>query len=192
MVAPRGKERVLEAAYELFTQRGMAQVGVDTIIAHAGTARMTLYRNYRSRDELALDVLRTREQRWTFGWLSEETARRAVRPQDRLLAIFDMFAEWFERADFEGCLFLKGLLEYETPEHPVRVASVEHLRTIRAFLQGLAAEAGAPDPIALARQWHVLMMGSIMAAEAGDPAAAAGARELGVILLRRHGLLTAE
>lgn len=189
MDAPGGKERILEAAYELFSQRGLTQVPVDAIVERAGTARMTLYRHYGSRDELALDVLRAREQRWTIGWLGEETARRAIRPQDRLLAIFDMFADWFVRPDYEGCLFLTGLLEYDETDHPLRAASVGHLATIRAFLQGLAADAGAPDPVAFARQWHILMMGSIMAAKAGDVAAAGGARELGLELLRRHGMV---
>lgn len=184
-----GRERILEAAYELFVRQGVSQVGVDTVVARAGTAKMTLYRHYGSREELALAVLRARERRWTFGWLAEETARRATRPEQRLLAIFDMFAEWFEQPDFEGCLFLTAMLEHGDAEHPVRQASVEHLRTIRGFLRDLAAEAGAPDPVAFARQWHVLMMGSILAAEAGDAAAAGGAREMGLALLQRHGMI---
>lgn len=189
MDAPRGRARILEAAYELFTRRGIARVGVDAIIEHAGTAKMTLYRNYASRDELALEVLRTREQRWTFGWLDEETARRATSPQQRLLAIFDMFADWFTRPDFEGCLFLKGVLEYEDGVHLLREASVDHLHTIRELLRRLAADAGAEDPVELARRWHVLMMGSIMAAESGDAAAAVSAHEMGVMVLRAEGLL---
>jgi AcrR family transcriptional regulator len=184
-----GRERVLEAAYELFTRQGMAQVGVDAVIARAGTAKMTLYRHYGSRDELALAVLKAREHRWTFGWLAEETARRTPRPEERLLAIFDMFAEWFEQPDFEGCLFLTAMLEHGDVQHPIRQASVGHLQTIRGFLRDLAAEAGAPDPVAFARQWHVLMMGSILAAESGDAAAAKGAREMGLSLLQRHGMI---
>lgn len=187
-----GRERVLEAAYELFTRQGVTQVGVDAVIARAGTAKMTLYRHYGSRDELALAVLKARERRWTFEWLVDETARRAERPEERLLAIFDMFAEWFEQPDFEGCLFLTAMLEHGDAEHPIRQASVGHLRTIRGFLRDLAAEAGAPDPVAFARQWHVLMMGSILSAESGDTAAAVGAREMGLSLLQRHGMIAPE
>jgi hypothetical protein len=60
---------------------------------------------------------------------------------------------------------------------------VQHLSVIRAYLAGLAAEAGVEDPEAFAHQWHILMKGSIVAAAEGDASAAARARELGALLL---------
>jgi hypothetical protein len=65
---------------------------------------------------------------------------------------------------------------------------VEHLENIRVYLRQLAEEAGVADVERFARQWHVLMKGSIMAAHEGDAAAASAARELGVLLLRSHGI----
>jgi hypothetical protein len=65
---------------------------------------------------------------------------------------------------------------------------VEHLAHIREYLAELATEAGVDDPVLFARQWHVLMKGSIMAAHEGDAHAARAARALGVLLLRSHGI----
>lgn len=61
------RERILETAYELFSRESVRAVGVDCVIAGSGVAKMTLYRNFASRDELVLEFLRRREKRWTRG-----------------------------------------------------------------------------------------------------------------------------
>lgn len=183
-----GRERIGRAAYELFSRDGTQSVGIDAVIARAGTAKMTLYRNFTSKDELILDFLRRREQLWTREWLQTEAERRGATPAARLLAIFDVFGEWFASTDFDGCAFLTAMIEVKDPASPVRLASVEHLANIRAFVAEHAADAGIADTDAFARQWHILMKGSIMAAHEGDAHAGSRARQLGVLLLRSHGI----
>lgn len=185
--AGSGHERLSRAAYDLFSREGVRAVGVDAVVARAGTAKMTLYRNFPSKDDLILEFLRRREQRWTREWLEAESQRRGRTPRDRLLAIFDVFAEWFSRPDFEGCSFLTTMIEVSDPGHPVHQAAVAHLANIRGYIAGLAAEAGIGDADGFARKWHILMKGSIMAAHEGDTAAAGRARELGELLLAQHG-----
>ena len=182
-----GRDRILETAYELFSKHGTRGVGVDRIIAEAGTAKMTLYRNFASKDELVVAFLERREELWTKGWLQAEVERRADTPAARLLAIFDVFGEWFALDDFEGCSFINVMLELDDRSDPARAASVQHLANIREFLGSLAAEAGIEDPDAFARQWHILMKGSIVAAAEGDVQAAARAQELGALLLAARG-----
>jgi AcrR family transcriptional regulator len=177
------RQRIVDAAYDLFSRNGLRAVGVDTIIAESGVAKMTLYRNFASKDELILEFLRVREERWTRDWLQAEAERRATTPEGRLLAIFDVFDEWFQLDDFEGCSFVNVLLEVTDLESPVRRASVEHLATIRTFVAGLAVEAGVADPDGFSRQWHILMKGSIVSAGEGDRQAARRAQELGRLLL---------
>jgi AcrR family transcriptional regulator len=184
-----GRDRISQAAYELFSREGTQTVGIDAVIAHAGAAKMTLYRNFRSKDELILDFLRRREQLWTRDWLQAEAHKRGRTPQARLLAIFDVFGEWFADPKFDGCAFLTTMIEIKDPDSPVRQASIEHLANIREFIKSLAADAGISDTDAFARQWHILMKGSIMAAHEGDFAAAGRARQIGVLLLRSHGIV---
>ncbi|HWM05721.1 MAG TPA: TetR/AcrR family transcriptional regulator [Actinophytocola sp.] len=183
-----GRERVSRAAYELFSRDGTAAVGVDAIIAKAGTAKMTLYRNFPSKTDLILDFLRRRETIWTEEWLQAETHRRGDSPAEQLLAIFDVFGEWFAKRDFEGCSFLTTMIETNGKDDAVYRASVQHLANIRHYIKGLAAAAGIDDPDSFARQWHILMKGSIMAAHEGDIEAAARAREVAVLLLEAHGI----
>ncbi len=181
---PSARERILATAYELFSRHGTHAVGVDAIVAGSGVAKMSLYRNFGSKDELILEFLRRREQLWTRDWLQAEVMSRASEPADRLLAIFDVFGEWFARPDYEGCAFVNVMLEVTEPTHPVREATVEHLARIRAFLRGLAEEAGIADPDPFARQWHILMKGSLIAAAEGDADAGRRAAEMGRLLLR--------
>lgn len=183
-----GRERILDAAYGLFSRSGVRAIGVDTITAEADVAKMTLYRNFASKNDLALAFLALREERWTRGWVQAETLQRGDTPAERLLSIFELFSEWFAREDFEGCAFITSLLEFEDRADPVRRACVMHLANIRAFVCELAAAAGVADPQWFAGQWHILMKGSIVAAHEGDRSAALKAREMGLLLLAREGV----
>jgi AcrR family transcriptional regulator len=183
-----GRDRILDAAYGLFSRAGVRAIGVDTITAEADVAKMTLYRNFASKNDLALAFLALRDQRWTKGWVQAEVQERADTPAAQLLMIFEIFSEWFARDDFEGCAFITSLLEFDDPADPVRAACVVHLANIRAFVCELATAAGIPDPERFAAQWHILMKGSIVARHEGDRDAARKARELGLLLLARQGI----
>jgi AcrR family transcriptional regulator len=177
--------RILDIAYDLFSERGVRAVGIDEVIEKADVAKATLYRHFRSKDELVLAFLQRREQRWTYEWLATDATRRGSTPQEQLLAIFDVFDEWFRRDDFEGCSFINTLLEMGAG-HPLGTASASHLENIRSFLRSLAAQAGITDPEAFARTWHILMKGSIVAAMEGDPEAAQRAKSLARLLLAQY------
>jgi AcrR family transcriptional regulator len=185
------RERILDTAYELFSRHGTRAVGVDRIIAECGIAKMTLYRNFPSKDDLILAFLDRRDELWTRAWLQAEAQRRGATAAERLLAIFDTFEAWFAREDFEGCSFINVMLEIVEPDSPVRQATVGHLESIRAFVGNLAEEAGIEDSDGFARQWHILMKGSIVSAAEGDLQAASRAKQLGALLLEHHGVATA-
>ncbi len=182
-IRPVARERVLATAYQLFCQHGIRAVGVDTIVEQSGVAKMTLYRHFASKDDLVLAVLDRREELWTQQWLQAEVARRADRPADQLLAIFDVFDGWFRRRTFEGCLFINALIEIDDRKHPIHRKCRDQLASIRSFVASLAAEAGVVHPAAFARQWHILMKGSIVSAAEGDVDAALRAQEMGRLLL---------
>ena len=158
-------------------------MGVDRIIEKSRVAKMSLYRHFNSKDELVLAFLQERERRWTKDWLHAEVSARAEDGAGRLLAIFDVFDEWFRQDDFEGCSFINVLLEFDRLDHPIRLASVAHLATIRSLVREFAEDAGVDDPDDVTRQWHILMKGSIVAAGEGDREAAQRARRLGELLL---------
>lgn len=186
--AAPARERIVDAAYDRFSRAGTRAVGVDTVIADAGVAKMTLYRNFASKDDLIIAFLQRREEVWTFDWLRAEVLARETAPRARLLAVFDVFGGWFRRPDFEGCSFVTVLLEHPSAGSRVHAAAVRHLENIRGFLRDLATAAGIDDADAFARQWHILMKGSIISAQEGDQSAAARAKKMGALLLDSYGV----
>lgn len=179
------RERILDASYELFSQRGIRAVGVNEVIERAGVATATLYRHFSSKDELVLAFLQLREQRWTKDFVEAGAMSRGADAEQRLLAIFDVFDEWFHRKDFEACSFINVLLEMG-PLHSAGRASVWHLEQIRSIVRRLAEEAGLRDTESLARSFHILMKGSIIAASEGDTHAAQRGKSMARLLIEQH------
>ncbi len=179
------RERILDAAYELFSERGIRAVGVNEVIARADVATATLYRQFPSKDELVLAFLQLREQRWTKDFVEAGAVSRGADPEEQLLAIFDVFDGWFQRDDFEACSFINVLLEMG-PEHPAGSASVWHLEQIRAMVRRLAKRAGLRETESFARSFHILMKGSIVAASEGDAHAAQRGKAMARVLVDQH------
>ena len=179
------RERILGTAYDLFARRGVRDVGINELVDRAGVTKATLYRHFASKDDLVVAFLELREQCWTRGWVEAEARRRGSTPEEQLLAIFDLFDEWFHREDFEACSFINVLLELGAA-HPAGRASIEHLENIRSVVRQLAEEASLSDPDAFARSWHILMKGSIVSAAEGDPNAAQRAKAMARRLIEDH------
>ena len=187
VTAPDARTRILDAAYGLFSRRGIRGVGINAIISQSGVARMTLYRHFASKEALVLAYLERREEQWTRHWLQAEVQRRAADPRERLLAIFDVFDEWLHQTGFEGCSFINVMLETADDRDSIYRASIAYLAGIRGFLEQLARDAAIADGEAFARKWHILMKGSIVAAGEGDRDAAKRARQMGRLLLNDEG-----
>jgi AcrR family transcriptional regulator len=180
------RERILTTAYELFARRGIRGVGIDELIDRADVAKATFYRHFPSKNDLVLAFLQRREQLWTREWVEDEARKRGETPEEQLLAIFDLFDEWFQRDDFEGCSFVNVLLEFPEGSHPLGRASAEHLETIRSVVRQLAAEAGLRDPEEFALSWHILMKGSIVQRGEGDRLAAKRAQLIARLLIGEY------
>lgn len=181
------RQRILDRAYELFSHRGVRAVGVDELIESAGVAKATFYKHFPSKDDLVLAFLEQREERWTRDWVEAEAKRRADTPEAQLMAIFDLFDEWFHQKDFEGCSFINVLLEFNgTGDQRIARASATHLENIREVVRALAEEASLRDPAGFAMSWHILMKGSIVQAGEGDIEAARRAKALGGLLIEQH------
>ena len=185
------RDRILSAAYDLFPRRGVRDVGVDEVIERADVAKATFYKYFPSKDDLVLAFLAQREELWTYGFVEAGARRRGRTAEERLLAIFDVFDEWFRTDDFEACSFINVLLEL-TPIHPVGQACIAYLENIRGVVRTLAEEAGLDDVDGFARSWHILMKGSIVSAAEGDPDAARRAQAMARLLIEQHRPAVAE
>ena len=179
------RDRIIDAAYPLFAQRGIRDVTLLEVQRAAGVTDEQLSTEFENRDELAAVFLERREQQWTRDIVEAGARSRGATPGERLLAIFEVFHDWFQRDDYEACSFINVLLEMGR-EHPLGVASAKYLVNIRELVATLATEAGLVDPEEFALSFHILMKGSIINAVEGDSAAAKRAKEMARDLIARH------
>ncbi len=91
------RERLVATAYELFTMRGLANVGVDEIVAKSGVAKATLYKYFPSKEDLILEFLAQRGDLWTQEVIDRRPGEASDDPAQQLLATFDVLDEWFRR-----------------------------------------------------------------------------------------------
>jgi len=179
------RERIVDAAYDLFASRGIRDVGINELISNSGLTHGGFYRHFASKDELVLAFLEKRDQVWTVNAIMGEARRRADTAEQQLLAIFDVFTDWFHRTDFEACSFINVLLEMGA-SHPLGRASIDYLAKIRGHVKRLADEAGLQRTDDFSRSWHILMKGSIISATEGDFLASKRAQQMAGWLIEHH------
>jgi AcrR family transcriptional regulator len=174
------RDVLLRTAGELFARQGYRAVGIDTVLAAAGVAKMTLYKHFRSKEELITAVLEQRGQEIAAALTTRVAAAMASPgdPEAPILAVFDWLADWVGSPDFHGCLFIKAASEYPDPQDLPRQAAVAFKESCRSLLEGLCRDLPAADPQALARQLQLLLEGVlVMAFLQRNPQAARDARQ---------------
>ena len=168
------RERLLEAANELFYAEGVQSVGIDRVIEQAGVAKASLYNTFGSKEELVKAYLESRHA-GTTARLRAAVAGETD-PRQRLLAVFDAQAAFFSQPGFRGCAFSAATAEAPAGGLIERAAD-DYRADIRGLFADLATEAGVTDPDALARQLQLLYDGAGMAARMDrDPSIARAAR----------------
>jgi AcrR family transcriptional regulator len=175
------RERLLQAASELFYAEGVQSVGIDRVIERAGVAKASLYSAFGSKEQLVCAYLDTRHTQM-LGRL-RAAVDAAEDPVERILAVFDAQARLFSRPDFHGCAFTAAAAEAPAGGR-VDEAAESYRRDIRALFTELAAAAGAPDAVLLASQLQLIYDGGGLAAKMDrDAAIAAPARAAGAAVL---------
>jgi AcrR family transcriptional regulator len=178
---PSARERLLAAANELFYKEGVHTVGIDRIIEHAGVAKASLYNTFGSKDELVRAYLETRQA--SVAQRITQAVERYTNPRERLLAVFEGQGELFAQPNYHGCAFTRASAE-SRPGDLTEQVTEGYRRWVRELLTELAAQAGAPEPVALARELHLLYDGSGQSALLDhDPDAAIAARAAAATLL---------
>lgn len=160
---PKARERILQAATRLFCQFGINAVGVDAVVAEAGTAKATLYKSFGSKERLVEAVLEREGAAWR-DWFLGELLKGEAAPLTRLRRIFPVLRGWFADAHFFGCPFINAVAEHDKRDARMRQIALAHKKVVLETITRLAAEAGARDPNGAAHQLGVLIDGAIVAA----------------------------
>lgn len=179
------REQLLDTALELFYREGYHATGIDRILAESGVAKMTLYKHFKSKDELIMAALEARHART----VARVESAAQLEPRAAILALFDSLHAYLQEPGFRGCAFIHAAAEFPGREHPIHRQAAEHKDFIEAFCRTQLERLGAEQPGKLARQLQYLLEGVLVMAHMHGPAEQAlEAREAAEALLRGAGL----
>lgn len=163
----QARNRLVEAASQLFYREGINRVGVERIIETAGVARMTFYRHFPSKTDLIETVLEERaEQLW--NWLIGQTNASTTDPYERLLTIFDKLESHLSAPGFRGCAALNFASDVADTAPRVTAIAREHKEKVRQYLRDNARAAGIADPECIANALMLLINGALSLGQLHD------------------------
>jgi AcrR family transcriptional regulator len=179
----RKRQHLLEVASDLFNRLGYRGAGIDQVIDVAGVAKTTLYRHFRTKDDLIVSVLRFIDEQYRND-MRKAVDAIASSPKEKLLATFDFLENWFNDKEFYGCPFMSAAGEYGERSHPVFQETIMHKRLMIAYFEELARAAELDDPQRIAEEINLLHEGAIAVAHiGGDPQTSRKAKSIAATLI---------
>lgn len=179
------RNRILETASALFYAKGVRAVGVDLVVEQAGVAKTSLYRHFRTKDDLVAAFLEREDQDFWGTWDSV-----AQQHNDDAGAELDAHLGWIGervgRTNYRGCPQINVAAEFPEADHPARKVAAAHKLEMRRRLRGISERLGARRPDELAAQLSLLINGAFVSSQVLEPQEA-------VPMLRRaaHALIIA-
>jgi AcrR family transcriptional regulator len=156
------RERILKAACELFYRQGIRAVGVEAIAAEAGTTKMSLYRNFASKDALVAEWLRVADREF-WAWWDAIVGPLAGQPRKQIETLFAIFeSRACEEETERGCPLINAAVELTDPAHPAQSVIHAHHQELRSRLRTMCEELGARDPARLTDALMLVMGGANM------------------------------
>jgi AcrR family transcriptional regulator len=161
------QQHLLRAADELFYREGVRAVGVD-VVERAGVNKMSLYRQFSSKDELVMAYLEQKDEQF-FGYVEKSFAKHPGEPAKQLQQYFDDLAVRASVDDYRGCPFVNVSVEFPDATHPARQFVFRNKERLMARLLELTTAAGADDPVALANGLGLMIEGVYAASQTYGP-----------------------
>ncbi|MFI6696616.1 TetR/AcrR family transcriptional regulator [Streptomyces sp. NPDC050433] len=150
IVVTPGARRALDAASRLFYEHGIHAVGVDRIAAEAGVTKKTLYDRFGSKEQIVVEYLAGRDERWR-AFLDERLAAAPPSPAEHVLAVFDASRAWAEANGARGCSMVNAHAEIDDPEHPAYAVITGQKAWMLGLFASLAREITAPGEATASR-----------------------------------------
>jgi AcrR family transcriptional regulator len=184
------KQRLLEAADDLFYTEGIHTVGIDRVIAHAGVAKGSLYYSFTGKDELVHEYLTHRHGNWAERVSAGIEAH--TDPRARILAVYDVLGTLFAQPDYRGCAFMNATAE-AAPDSVEAQAATTFRAWVHTLFLDLATDTDARDPKQLAETLVLLYDGAVATAQMDKtPSAARTARRTAELVLDNAGICHVE
>lgn len=172
--------QLLDAAEQLFYERGYQTVGMDALREASGLPLKRIYSLFQGKDQIAVAMLQRRDKRWIASL--EQHIGHEEDPSDQLLAVFDWLESWLSREGHRGCAWINAFGELGAVSPGVTQAVRDHKNRLKSLITDLAGQAGASQETADAI--FLLAEGAMVTAGiSGRPDVAIQARRAAQVLL---------
>lgn len=178
------RERLLNAADELFYLNGISSTGVDDVLAKAGISVATLYAHFGSKDGLLEASLQRRLETWQTYW--DDAIDAAESDEERLLAVFDALDRYRQRQhNARWCAFLSTSVEVRDPNHRITELIEADTALLNQRLRLFAEAIAGTRADELAAAILLIYNGTLASFLRGSPAdPIARSRETAVVVIR--------
>jgi AcrR family transcriptional regulator len=160
--------RILDAAENLFYLEGARNVGIDAVVKRAGVNKMSLYRQFESKEDLLQHYL-VRTDRKFWAYFDASIGKHPGDPRHQLRQFFVDLAQRTSAASYRGCPFVNVAVEYPDRSHVARRMVADNKTRLLQRLTELASAAGARDATSLAKCLALLIEGAYAASQTYRP-----------------------
>jgi AcrR family transcriptional regulator len=182
---PTNRERLMDAAGELFYQEGLHAITADRVAERAGLTKPTIYNIFGSKDALVMEALGRRAEHIRHH--IEHRVSLQDEPGRKLLEVLEVHAEMLTSEGFHGCPLVIAAVQAPDSKHARELAN-QHKAWLHRLLAGLARRAGLRSPDGIA--WALLLLlegAAAMSAVQSPDVVARHARAAAKALLASHG-----
>ena len=156
--------QILEAVDTLFYREGARAVSVDEVVRLAGVNKMSVYRQFKSKEDLLLHYLDKQDERF-WAYFDGSLAKHPGQPREEIVQFFRDLAGRAANPGYRGCPFVNIAIEFPDRDHPARRKVAENKARLLQRLQELASQAGVPAPDVLANSLALLIEGAYAASQ---------------------------
>ncbi len=124
------RESLLENAERLFYENGFHAIGMKRIISESDVALMTMYNHFDSKEDLILEVLKRREERY-FEFLKTSLNEN----KNIALSLAEAHMDWILKNGSNGCMMLRAKEEYASTNKEIGDIVIVHKKNLILFFQ---------------------------------------------------------
>ena len=161
---PAVKDRIIETASRLFYFNGYNQTGINQIIEEADVAKASMYKHFRSKEDIAVAYLQQRHSLWMKN-LKDSVAGK-ISAKEKILAAFDYLETWLKEVDYRGCGWQNIVTDLPDGQQKIKDQASFHKNEVRSWVHNILEEAYGKDAAKqLGDQIATLLEGAIILAQ---------------------------
>ncbi|KMU53143.1 transcriptional regulator [Serratia marcescens] len=154
------REHVLDTALGLLEQQGLATATLEMLAEKLDVQPGDLKRFWPDREALLYDCLRYHGQQ-IDTWRRQLLLDESLSPQQKLLARYDVLAEYVQQDRYPGCLFIAACSFFPETDHPIHQLAEQQKLTSLELTRELLRDMDADDADMVAQQMELIQEGCL-------------------------------